>query len=228
MASCEMEKRELKHLGFVRIAAIQALVCVSNLYDCAKQNSGPLRSTVGAVEDAVTAVISPVYDKFKGVPDHLLVFVDKKVDEVSDKFDKHAPPVAKEVVGQAQCLVLKASKTAQTIVSEAKAGGPSAALQHAATEYKHFMLTQLVKLWFILNKVPLFHTVADLAVPTAAHWSDKYNHVVTDMSGKGYTIFGYFPLVPIDKIAKTFKQGEAGKEMDSAASSAGESSSDSD
>ena len=63
----------------MRVAAIQALVYVSNLYDCAKQNSGPLRSTVGTVEGAVTAVVGPVYDKFKGVPDDLLSFLDKKV-----------------------------------------------------------------------------------------------------------------------------------------------------
>ncbi|MCI30324.1 REF/SRPP-like protein, partial [Trifolium medium] len=41
---------ELKHLGFVKIAAIQAFVCMSSLYDYAKQNSGPLRSAVCTVE----------------------------------------------------------------------------------------------------------------------------------------------------------------------------------
>lgn len=74
-----MEKGELKYLGFVRIAAIQTLFYVSNLYDYAKQNLGPLRTAIGAVEHAVNTVISPVYDKFKGLPDHFLVFLDKKV-----------------------------------------------------------------------------------------------------------------------------------------------------
>lgn len=75
----ERKKQELRHLGFMRIAAIKALVCVSSLYDYAKRNSGPLRSPVGTVESAVTAVVGPVYQKFKGVPDDLLVFLDKKV-----------------------------------------------------------------------------------------------------------------------------------------------------
>jgi len=70
---------ELKHLGFVRIAAIKGFVCISNLYDFAKQNSGPLRSAVGTVEDTVTTVLGPVYHKFKGVPNRLLLFVDNKV-----------------------------------------------------------------------------------------------------------------------------------------------------
>lgn len=75
----ERKNPELKHLGFVRYAAIRALVCVSNLYDYAKQNSGPLRSTVGTVEGTVNNVLGPVYHKLKGVPDDLLVFVDNKV-----------------------------------------------------------------------------------------------------------------------------------------------------
>lgn len=75
----ERKSPELKYLGFVRIAAIRAFVCVSNLYDYAKQNSGPLRSAVGTVEGTVNTVLGPVYHKLKGVPDDLLVFVDKKV-----------------------------------------------------------------------------------------------------------------------------------------------------
>lgn len=76
-----MEKSEgnLKHLGFVRVLAINTAVLVSNLYEYAKQNSGPLRSTVGTVENAVTTVVRPVYERLKGVPDEVLVFLDQKV-----------------------------------------------------------------------------------------------------------------------------------------------------
>lgn len=72
-------QQELKHLGFVRVAAINTIMCLSNLYDYAKQNSGPLRSAVETVEGAVTTVVTPVYNKFKRVPDHLLVFLDEQV-----------------------------------------------------------------------------------------------------------------------------------------------------
>lgn len=70
---------QLKRLGFVRMIAINALVCVSNLYEYAKQSSGPLKSTVETVESTVTTVVGPVYLKFKGVPVDLLVFLDEKV-----------------------------------------------------------------------------------------------------------------------------------------------------
>ncbi|KAM1645142.1 hypothetical protein COP1_006620 [Malus domestica] len=202
------KEKELKHLGFLEVAAIQTLVCISNLYDYAKQNSGPLRSMVGTVEGAVTAVVGPVYRKFKGVPDDVLTFLDAKVDEATNKFDKHAPPVAKQVASQAHCLIQKAAEKGQRIVREAETGGPRAAIHYAATEYKNFVLNQSVKLWVELNKYPSIHTVAQNAAPTAAHWSGKYNHTVKDLTRKGYAIFGYLPLVPIDEMSKAVEKGE--------------------
>ncbi|MED6186124.1 hypothetical protein PIB30_063802 [Stylosanthes scabra] len=201
-------ERELKHLGFVRIAAIQAFVCVSNLYQYAKHNSGPLRSAVGTVEATVSAVLGPVYNKFRDVPDDLLVFVDGKVDEASQKFEEHAPPLLKEVARQAKGLIEEVTQKAEKVVSEAQSGGPKAAAHYVAEESKHIVLTGSVKLWNGLNHYQLFHAVAEMAVPTAAHWLESYNHVVEDMSAKGYGVFQYLPLVPIDDIAKAFKQGE--------------------
>ncbi|XP_015869533.3 REF/SRPP-like protein At1g67360 [Ziziphus jujuba] len=226
----ESRNQELKHLGFVRVAAIQALVCMSNLYDYAKQNSGPLRSVVGTVEGAVTTVVGPVYEKFKDVPDDFLSFADKKVDEATYKFDKHAPPLAKQVVSRAHCYMVKASEKARKFVNVAQTGGPRAAIHCAATEYKQLVLNQAVRLWVGVNQCPPVHTVAQKAAPTAAQLSEKYNRTVKDLTTRGYTVFGYFPLVPIDEIAKAFKQGESetGKKMDSDASSGDKSDSDSD
>ncbi|XP_027922073.1 REF/SRPP-like protein At1g67360 [Vigna unguiculata] len=197
----------LKHLGFVKIAAIKGFVCVSNLYDFAKQNSGPLRSAVGTVEDTVTTVLGPVYSKFKGVPNRLLLFVDNKVDEATHKFDEHAPSLVKQVASQANCLVQEMTNKAEKVVSEAQSGGARAAAQYVATESKKIVAFGSVKLWCGLNHYPPFHAVAEMAVPTAAHWSEKYNNVVKGMSKKGGGVFSYLPLIPTDDIAKAFKQG---------------------
>ncbi|KAI4343390.1 hypothetical protein L6164_010743 [Bauhinia variegata] len=204
----EVKNQELKHLGFVRVAAIQALVCVSNLYEYAKPNSGPLRSLVGTVENTVSSVLGPVYQKFKDIPNDLLVFVDNKVDVATEIFDVHAPPFAKQVASQTKCLIQKVSDKTEKLVKEARSGGPRAAVHQATNESKQFLLTQTVKLWTRLDHYPPFHAVAETAVPTAAHLSDKYNHVIKDMTEKGYTVAGYLPLIPIDKIAKAFKQGD--------------------
>ncbi|KAG5521838.1 hypothetical protein RHGRI_034163 [Rhododendron griersonianum] len=213
MDSNRMEKdRELKRLGFVRIYAINTLVFVSNLYDYAKNNSGSLKSAVGTVENAVTAVVGPVYDKFKGVPDDLLVFLDDKVDEAAIKFDERAPPYAKQAVSKAQTMVHKASEVAQTLVQEAQAGGPFAAAHYTGVLFMQFFWSVMVRFWFLTNQVPLLREVAQMAAPTMAHGSEKYNETVKDLSAKGYTLFSVFPHIPIDDLAKVYKKIEAEKE----------------
>ncbi|CAJ1851730.1 unnamed protein product [Sphenostylis stenocarpa] len=226
----ESKNKDLKHLGFVRVAAIQTFVFVSNLYEYAKQNSGPLRSAVGTVENTVTTVLGPVCNKLKDFPDDVLVFVDKKVDEATHKFDEHAPPVAKQLADQAKALIQKVTQEAGKVVSQAQSGGTRAAVHYVATESKHFLLINSVKLWNGLNHYPPFHALAEMAVPTAAHWSEKYNHVIKTMTQKGYCFIGYLPLIPIDEIAKAFKQGQGNLKADDAANveQISESSSDSD
>ncbi|XP_009127549.1 REF/SRPP-like protein At1g67360 [Brassica rapa] len=201
----------LNHLGFVRVAAIQVLVSLSNLYDYAKQNSGPLKPAVGKVEGAVTTVVTPVFNKFKDVPDTLLLFLDHKVGEVSNKFDKHAPPLAKQVVSQAHVLIQMTTEKAQSFVKEARTGGPKAAFNYAATEYKYFVVTNSVKVWVKLNRYKPIHAVGNKALPLAANLSGKYNGLVTDMTKMGYPVVGYLPLVPVDDIVKAYE-----KEQDAA------------
>ncbi|XP_023542339.1 REF/SRPP-like protein At1g67360 [Cucurbita pepo subsp. pepo] len=200
---------ELKHLGFVRIAVIQTIACVTNLYDYAKQNSGPLRSAVENVESAVNTVVAPAYEKLRIAPDDVLLFLDEKVDKATHEFDKSAPPLAKQAVQITQHFVQKAARTGQELVNEFQTGGPRAAFQYAAKEYKQLILNQGVKIWAGLNRVPSFHKFADKAVPSAEQWLEKYNCTVKEMRQKGYYVFAYLPEVPVSEIAKAFKEGEA-------------------
>jgi hypothetical protein len=61
------------------VATIHALMCLSNVYDYAKDKSGPLKPGVETVEGTVRSVVGPVYDKFHDVPIEVLKFVDRKV-----------------------------------------------------------------------------------------------------------------------------------------------------
>ncbi|KAG4215213.1 hypothetical protein ERO13_A01G158200v2 [Gossypium hirsutum] len=205
----EKKKHGLKHIAFVRVAAIRTLVYVSNLYGYAKQNSGPLWSTVGTVEVAVAAIVGPVYEKYKDVPDHLLVFLDSKVDEASQKYDEHVPPAGKQMVNQAKYLVHMAAQKAHKLIDEARTNGARGALHYAATEYKQLVLVSSTKVWVKLNRSSAFHSVAEKIVPTASNLSDKYNCLVKDLSGKGYPVFAYLPLIPVGELRKAVKQAEA-------------------
>jgi len=205
-SAIENYDRELKHLGFLRVIAINAWVCVSRLYESAKLNSGPLKSTVGTVESAATSIVGPVYGKFKDLPDNFLVFLDSKVDEATNKFEEHAPQLAKKLVSQAQSVVHKASQIAENLVQEAKAGGPIAAIHYAGALYKQSVPIQLAKTWYGLNKIPLVHSVAQLALPVAVNLSEKYNTVIAGLAAKGYPLFSHVPLVPIDEIATAYNK----------------------
>ncbi|RID55307.1 hypothetical protein BRARA_G02575 [Brassica rapa] len=218
----------LKHLGFVRVAAIHVLVSLSSLYDYAKQNSGPLKPAVGKVEGAVTTVVTPVYNKLKNVPDTLLLFLDHKVGEASDKFDKHAPPVAKKVVSRANVLIQTTTEKAQRFVKEARTGGPRGAFNYAAAEYKCFLVTNSVRVWAKLNRFKPIHAVGDKALPVAAHLSGIYNDLVTDMTQMGYPVVGYLPLVPVDDIVKAYEKEEGAAQKKGDVTDGNKSSSDSD
>ncbi|GFY88130.1 rubber elongation factor protein [Actinidia rufa] len=207
----ENKDQELKRLGFVRVIAISALVCVSNLYENAKQYSGSLKSTVGTVESAVTTVVGPVYEKFKGVPGDLLVFLDEKVDEATNKFDECTPPSAKWVASKAHCMVQKASEVAQTLVQEAQVGGPCAAAHYAGNLGMQVFWSAIVRLWYVTNLFPILHILAQMAIPTMAHWSEKYNKTLVELSAKGYTSFSHFPEIPINELVKAYKQFEEEK-----------------
>ncbi|XP_057776962.1 REF/SRPP-like protein At1g67360 [Salvia miltiorrhiza] len=232
MASSQVEMErtarndiQLKRLGFLRTLTINVIVLVSNIYDHAKQNSGSLKPTVDKAEDAVAAVVTPIYQRFKDVPTHLLVFLDNKVDEASHKFDERAPATAKKVALKVHLIMKKASATVEELAEEAKVGGPLAAVCRASSISKTFAVNQVAVVWYKMNQHPTLHGVSELAAPTATHWSEKYNSLVEGMRGKGYSVFCYAPLIPVEEMAKAYKQVEAsaGKEEDASCSSGSES-----
>lgn len=75
----EDQAESLKYLEFVWSAAVHAIVLFLNIYDFAKENSGPLKPGVQTVEGAVKTIIGPVYEKFQDIPLDLLKFADRKV-----------------------------------------------------------------------------------------------------------------------------------------------------
>ncbi|KAH6806958.1 hypothetical protein C2S51_028066 [Perilla frutescens var. frutescens] len=220
---------QLKHLGFLRDLTLNVVVLVSNVYVYAKQNSGSLKSSVEKAENAVAAVVTPVYQRFEGVPTHLLVFLDNKVDEASQKFDECAPPTAKKVALKVQLVVKKASEAVQVLAEEAKVGGPLAAVSRASTISKNFTVSQLAVVWYMINQHPTLHGLSEMATATATHLSGKYNNLVQGLRGKGYSVFYYALLIPLEEMAKAYKQVEAAadkKELDASNSSSSGSESD--
>lgn len=205
-----MEKTEggLKHLRSVRLLAVNAVLVVTNLYTYTKENSGSLKSTFGNVEKAVTTVIGPVYQKTKEIPEELLQFIDKKVDDF-------APPLAKKAITGVDQLVHASVEAGVHFVQEAKLG-PQHVIDLATSSIKSCAAGVLDVVGYTVNRYPVLRKGTDIILPTVSHVSETYNSLVTKLAGKGYPIFGYFPQIPIDDITKAFKPVEISQAKDGA------------
>ncbi|XP_010474182.1 PREDICTED: REF/SRPP-like protein At1g67360 [Camelina sativa] len=93
--------------------------------------------------------------------------------------------MAKQVVTSAHVLIYKATEKAQSFVKEARTGGPNAAFNYAATEYKCFVWGRKLPPWL-------------------------QTCLVTDMSQMGYSslVFFQWPLLMILWRLVRTKKGE--------------------
>ncbi|CAM8883714.1 unnamed protein product [Rhodiola kirilowii] len=211
MSTTESMSRDLKHLGVVRIAAIQTVLLVSSLYDYVKKNAGPLRSVIGSVEGTAKSVVGPVCEKYKNFPYQVLVFADHKVDEATHQLDKHAPSFAKKAAHHIHILLDAVAEKGRKLFSEVETGGPVAGFHYAVSEFKNTSISLIAIIYVAADGFKPFHKLADLVIPTAAHWSEKYNKLVIRNSIKGHKIFSYIPQIPVDEISQACKKQKASK-----------------
>ncbi|XP_072997161.1 stress-related protein-like [Typha latifolia] len=213
------EKKGLKYLDFVRVAAMQAVVCFASVYSFAKENSGPLRPGVQAVEGAVKSVVGPVYERLRDVPFEILRFVDSKVEDAAEELDRHLPALVKSASAHAYAAAQSTPEVARTVASEVHRSGLSGAAKAAFDRYEPVAQELYAKYepaaeqyavaaWRSLNRLPLFPHVAQILVPTAAYWAEKYNRAIAYAAANGYPAVRYVPEIPTDRIAKVFGGGE--------------------
>ncbi|XP_068660595.1 stress-related protein-like [Aristolochia californica] len=213
------EVQRLKYLEFVQVAVIHAIVLFSNLYNFAKENSGPLKPGVQTVEGTVKTVIGPVYQKFHDVPLELLKFADNKVEGLVKEVDRHVPSLVKEVSCQAVSAAQKAPEVARSVAAEMQRAGVTETATDLAktaytrlspkakdlyTKYEPVAERYAVTAWRSFNRLPLFPEVAHIVMPTAAYGSEKYNDAVRYSADRGYRAALYMPLIPTERIAKVF------------------------
>ncbi|KZV32358.1 stress-related protein-like [Dorcoceras hygrometricum] len=131
----------------------------------------------------------------------------------------------KQVSSQAWSAAQKAVEVARDLASELlRSGVVDTASNVAKTMYMTYGPTvkelysryepvaekYAVTAWYQLNRLPIFPQAAHVMVPTAAYWAEKYNQAVVYAAEKDYVVSCYLPLVPIEKIAKTFGKVEDG------------------
>lgn len=122
-------------------------------------------------------------------------------------------------------LIKQASSQARTVASEVQRAGVVDTARNIAkkvctkyeptakeyySKYEPLAEQYAVLAWRSLNRLPLVPQVAHILVPTAAHWSEKYNQFVAYSAEKGYTVAYYMPLIPVVRIAKVFAGAKNG------------------
>ncbi|MFQ6665424.1 hypothetical protein Gotur_032156 [Gossypium turneri] len=201
-------QKKLKYLDFIQVVSIYVVVCVSSIYEYAKENSGPLKPGVQTVEETVKTVIGPVYDKFRDVPFELLKFVDCKVDKSLSQLERHVPSRVKQASSQARTVASEVQRVG--VVDVAKSITRDIYTKYKLTakamydKYEPVAEQYAVFAWRSLNRLPFFPQVAQVVLPTTAYWSEKYNQVVQHFGENGYVVAAYLPLIPINRIAKVF------------------------
>lgn len=120
---------------------------------------------------------------------------------------KKAPEVARSLSDEVHRAGIVSTATTLAKVAYAKAEPTAKTLY---TKYEPVAEQYAVSAWKSLNKLPVFPQVAQVVLPTAAYWTEKYNKAVVNSAQKGYAFSAYLPVVPVERIAKVF--GEDGEE----------------
>lgn len=143
-----------------------------------------------------------------------------------NELDKHLPQTVKAVSAQAYAVARGVPEVARELTAEAQQSGVKGAARVALSKvepvakdvygrvepvardlyvrYEPAAEHLAVSTWRSVNSLPVFPHVAQIVVPTAAYWAEKYNKVIAAAADKGYTGAKYLPAVPIERIAKVF------------------------
>lgn len=148
-----------------------------------------------------------------------------QVDESMRELDRHVPSLVKQASSQALTAAHKAPEVARAVASEMqRAGVVDTAKSITRTVYTKYEPTAkelfasyepvaeqyAVTAWRSLNRLPMFPQVAQIAIPTAGYWTDKYNQGVCYSAERGYAMAEYLPLIPKEKIVKVFEETDGG------------------
>ena len=137
------------------------------------------------------------------------------MDDTVHELDKHLPGALKAASAQAYAVARGIPEVARELAAEAQQSGVKGAAKDVYgrvepvardlyVRYEPAAEHLAVSTWRSLNGLPVFPQVAQIVVPTAAYWAEKYNKVIAAAANQGYTGAKYLPAIPTERIAKVF------------------------
>ncbi|XP_035832238.1 uncharacterized protein LOC110871612 isoform X2 [Helianthus annuus] len=194
----------------------------TNPLDLANQITNTANSLVkdNPILDAVNSAAQNTLDTATSIVGDLPI-----VGDIAQSLPTNPADLANQVLNTTTSLVNdnplsgainSAAENIGNIGNNTAATGTKAALQAAYTTMKLAMIPVIAQLWYeLMNKYPTLAQLSEFILPVVEVMCELYNKAVAFMDGKGYSIAGYLPLVPIDemkaayKLVKTSKDGLA-------------------
>ncbi|KAD2393716.1 hypothetical protein E3N88_40693 [Mikania micrantha] len=97
------------------------------------------------------------------------------------------------------------SSATQNFVKVSQTAGTKAALQSIYMSLKLVGVPVIAQMWYKVNTHAWFNALAEPTLPVVEYLSELYNKVVIYMDGRGYSLFGYLPSLPIDEMKVAYK-----------------------
>eukprot|EP00249_Psilotum_nudum_P010153 c22368_g1_i1 orf=597-1226(-) len=196
--SVQSEQPSLKYLGFLEIAVDKATKYAANIYEFAKESSGPLKPSVDSVESTVKTVVGPVYQRIEGKPYEILLFVDKTVEGAVGS----VPKTVKEMSHQAYGIASQVPDLAKSVVSDVQKGNFIEKAKSYYAKYEPVAEEWTCAAWKQLLKLPYAPQAIHFAAPPTLFCVEKFNEVVESLKDKHVPLATYIPALPAEKIEK--------------------------
>lgn len=133
------------------------------------------------------------------------------MEESLGELERHVPSLVKQASSQARAMASEVQRVGFVDAAKTITNSMYSKYEPTAKElycrYEPVAEQYALSAWRALNRLPVFPQVAQIVVPTAACWSEKYNQLVRCTGKRGYLMATYLPLIPIERIAKVFDEG---------------------
>lgn len=185
----------LKYLGFLPVAILKVTTYIAAFYEFAKDSSGPLKPSVDSVEGTVKTVVGPVCQKIEGKPLELLVFIDRKLDDIFHFVDGVLPPTVKEASSKAYGAII-------STVAEVQKDGICSTTRSYVDKYEPVVESYGIKAY----KKAITFPLVPQAVVVTRYGAVKINQIIVSLKENGLPLASYLPMLPVsyfDKITKS-------------------------
>eukprot|EP00252_Welwitschia_mirabilis_P025632 TRINITY_DN809_c0_g1_i1.p1 TRINITY_DN809_c0_g1~~TRINITY_DN809_c0_g1_i1.p1 ORF type:complete len:251 (+),score=45.45 TRINITY_DN809_c0_g1_i1:115-867(+) len=211
----------LRYLSFFHVAAQKAISRLGRVYQYGKENSGPLKQGISAVEGTVKVLVAPIFSKIQDKPYKILAYADRKVEDAVLKIDRHAPPLLKRTASQVYETAKEAPKVARSFYDGVREQGITQKTKGVAKQlysktepvardvyYKYEPVAEHWTLvaWNKLLQFPIVPQTIETILPPGVRCVQIYNSKVQILADRQYRLASYLPIVPVEKLSVTISR----------------------